>query len=313
MLLTKPIKWLLALILTPIALLIIAVVVASFFVNAAAKKGIESGASYALGVPTTLNSASVGILSGKLGLSGLRIANPPGFKADKFLSLGDGRVAVSLASLTKDTITVPEFTLDTIDVNLERTASSANYKVIMDNLAKLGGKGGEPKPAPGGEKEKRLIINELTIRNVNVRADLLAGGGGLGAAIGQAAGPITVPIAEIKLKNVGKTGTGVGGTGVTVKELSSIIVQAVLAAAAENGGGLLPADLLGDLKGGLAKLDGLENVGMEIGGKLRDVGKQLGQQAEEIGKDLEGKAKDAGKQLEKLGEGLKDILPKKPK
>jgi hypothetical protein len=305
MLLTKPIKWLLALVLTPIALLIIAVLILSMFVNSAAKKGIETGASYALGVPTTLQSASVGILSGKLGLSGLRVANPAGFKADRFFSLGDGRVAVTLSSLTQDTITVPEITLDTIDVNLERSASGANYKVIMDNLSKLGGKGGQPKPAPSGEKEKRFIINELTIRKVTVKADVLGGAGALGQVLGKAAEPVIVPINEIKLKNVGKTGAGVGGSGVTLTELASIIVQAVLSATTENGGGLLPADMLSDLKGGLANLDGLKNMGLEVGGKLQGVTSQ----AEEIKKTLENKATDAQKQIDKL----KDLIPKKPK
>lgn len=310
MLLTKPIKWLLTLLLTPIALLIIAMVVLVMVVNTAAKKGIEAGATYALGVPTTLQNANVSILGGRFGMTGLRVANPSGFKADKFFSLGEGRVAVTLTSLNKDTITLPELTLDTIDVNLERGANGANYKVIMDNLSKLGGKGGEPKPAPSGEKEKRFIINELTIRKVTVKADVLgAAAGAVGEALGKATGPVTIPINEIKLKNVGKTGTGVGGSGVTMKELSSIIVQAVLSAAAENGGGLLPADMLGDLKSGLASLDGLKNMGLEVGGKLQEVGKQ----AEQIGKSLEGTAKDAQKQLDKLGEGLKDIIPKKPK
>jgi hypothetical protein len=305
---SKLVKWLLLLIATPVLLLIVAFVALGFFINGAAQKAVETGATYALGVPTTLQSADVGILRGRFQIDGLKVANPQGFTADKFMSLGQGRVAVSLPTLMKDTIELPEFTLDTIDVNLERKSGGANYKVIMDNLAKLGGKGGQSKPAPKeAGPEKRLIINQLTIRKVTVNADLGGSEGVLGQVVGKVT-KVTFPINEIKLSNVGRTGTGVGGTGVTIEELSSIIVQAVLAAAAENGGGLLPADLLGDLKNGLAGLDGFKDLQVEVGGKLQEFGKQLGDQ---LNKNFEDVSKNLGKQLdEKVGDSLKNLLPK---
>jgi len=129
-------KLLLILIATPILLIIILLVGLSLFANAAARKGVEAGATYALGVNTTLQSASVGIFSGKFGLTGLKVANVQGYKADKFLSLGEGNVAVSLGSLMKDTIEVPTFSLDTIELNLEKKEGKANYQVIMDNLGR---------------------------------------------------------------------------------------------------------------------------------------------------------------------------------
>jgi hypothetical protein len=290
---SKLVKILLLAIGTPLLLIILALVVGMFFIDAAAKKGIEAGATYALGVNTTLDSASVGIVSGKFGLSGLRVANAPGYPSDKFMSLGDGRVAVSLGSLMNDTIEIPSFSLDTIDMNLEKKEGKANYQVIMDNLAKLSKPGTQPsKPAEGGGK--KLVIDELTIRKVKVRADLI----GLGA-------PVTVPIEEIKLHNVGKTGSGVGGSGVTVGQLSSIIVQAVMAAAVENGGGLLPKDILGDLQGGLQQLGGLKDVGVQVVGKA-------GEAAKDLSKNLQGVAEEGAKELDeakKQLEGLKGLLP----
>jgi hypothetical protein len=300
-------KLMLVLIGVPVLLIIVAVVGLVLFIDSAAKTGIEKGATYAMGVNTTLDSASIGLFSGKFGLSGLKVANPAGYKDERFLSLGDGRVAVSLGSLTKDTIEVPTFALDTITVNLEKKDGKANYQVILDNLAKLSK--GDPSSAPpeqGGGK--KLIINELTIRNVTVKADLLGAPGAVGAVVNQ---PITIPISEIKLTNVGKdTGRGVAGSGVTVSQLSSIIVQAVLAAAVENGGNLLPGDIAGELKGALGNLGDLKNVGVQVVGKA-------GEAAQQIGKQLEGAANEAQKKLEKageeLGDKLKGILPGKGK
>lgn len=305
-------KLLLVLIGVPVLLIIVAVVGLMLFIDSAAKAGIEKGATYAMGVNTTLDSASIGLFSGKFGLSGLNVANPAGYKDAKFLSLGDGKVAVSLGSLTKDTIEVPTFALDTIVVNLEKKEGKANYQVILDNLAKLS-KGGEPSSAPpeqGGGK--KLIVNELTIRNVTVKADLLGAPGAVGAVVNQ---PITIPISEIKLTNVGKdTGRGVAGSGVTVSQLSSIIVQAVLAAAVENGGNLLPGDIAGELKGALGNLDGLKDVGVQVVGKAGEAAQQIGK---EVGKQLEGAANEAQKKLEKageeLGDKLKGIIPGKGK
>jgi hypothetical protein len=290
-------KIILALIAIPILLIVALLIGVVLFANTAAKRGIEAGATYALGVDTSLQSASVGLFSGKFGLSGLKVANVKGYKADKFMSLGDGNVAVSLGSLTKDTIEIPTFNLDTIEVNLEKKDGKANYQEIMDHLSGLS-KGTQPsnKPADQGGG-KKLIVRDLTIKHVVVNADLVGG----------PIGTVKIPIDEIKLKDVGKgTGKGVADSGVTVGQLSSIIVQAVLAAAVENGGNLLPADMVGDLKGQLAKLDGLKDVGVQVVGKA-------GEAAQQLGKNLQGAAEEGTKQLQKVGEGigdqLKGILP----
>lgn len=301
-------KLLLFLILTPIAVLIVAVVVALMFLDAAAKQGIQRGATYALGVDTTLNDVDIGVFSGRVSLNGLQVDNPEGFKAERFLALGDGRVAVSLASLTKDTIEVPTLALDTIEVNLERREGASNYQVILDNLEKLGGLS-KPEPKPSEKGGKRLIIGELTIRNVTINADML-GAGGIAGELTR----VTVPISEIKLKNVGQTGSGVGGTGVTVSELAGIVVQAVLAAAAEKGGDIL-GPLAGELKSAVANLGDLQQLGVEVVGKAgeqaQQIGKDLTRAAEGIQKEVEGVGKELQKGLEGVGEGLKELFPRK--
>src|SRR5688572_21900868 len=86
--------------------------------NSLARKGIETGATYALGVDTSLGSARVGIFSGELGLSRLDVHNPDGFQSHHFLELGHGGVAVTLPTLLKDTIEVPRFSLDAMNVYL---------------------------------------------------------------------------------------------------------------------------------------------------------------------------------------------------
>lgn len=303
-----------------LALMIALIVIGLAIINIAARKGIEAGATYALGVPTTLGSARVGVFSGEFGMSGLKVANPQGFPAPHFLSLNEAAVAVSLGSLMKDTIEVPTFSLDGIDVHLERREGRSNYQVILDNLEKLsGGKGKEPaSPTRRPDEGKKLVIRDLTIRRVTVHVDML-GIEGATAAIGDATGAsatVTVPINEIKLKDVGKTGTGVGGTGVTVGQIADIVVEAIMAAVVQTGGDLLPKDLLNDIGRQLGDLGGLADVGLEVGGQAVDVAAKFGQEAtkaiegaaKDAGSAVEGAAKEAGKAVEELGKGLEGIL-----
>lgn len=289
-------KIVLALVGLVVILLIATVVIIVVCINSIARKGIEAGGTYALGVDTSLKSASIGLFSGSAEIGGLRVANAPGFPTDHFLTLGDGKVAVKLASLTSDTIYVPEITLSDIDMALEKKDGKANYDVIMGNLQKLGGGGGgsgaKPAPPQQGGPGKKFIIHQLLIRNVNVHADLVGAPG----VIGQAT-KVNVPISEIKLNDVGQTGSGVAGSGVTMGELSGLVVQAIIAAAVEKGG--LPADFVNDLKGNLGKLAGF------AGGAGKQVADQAQKTIGEIGKQL---GPQVQKQAEGVAEGIKGLF-----
>lgn len=275
-------------------------------INNLAKRGIESGGQYALGVTTTVESVSLHPLLGELELEKLRVANPAGFNSPHFLQLGEGELGVSLGSLRSDVIEVPVLRLTGIDVNLERRDGKANYKAIMESLSKLKGSS-SPSAQPG--KEKRFVINQLDIEKVNVHLDMLGGSNPVGQFVGGAT-KINVPIEKIQLTNVGKTGTGIKGTGVTGEELASIVIQAVLNAAAENGGGIIPGDILGDLKGSLASLDGLKDIQASVTAKAGEAAKQIGAEAQkaidQAGEKAQKAIDDAAK---KIGDGIGNLLP----
>lgn len=308
-----------------VVLIVAAGIIVTLSINSIARKGIEVGSTSALGVPTTLKSASIGLLSGKFGLSGLDVSNPQGgYPSQHFVQLGDARVAVSLGSLTKDVIEVPEFTMDGLEVHLERRSGKSNYDVILENIEKLGGGKSTPKPTDPKKDETRLIVKELTLRNITIHADMVDPSTPGLAELAK----ITVPIPEIKLKDVGKTGDGVGGSGVTIKELSSIIVQTIMAAAAEKGG-ILPEQLLAELKTRLSSIGGLKGLDLsmitESGGNVKALGEQFGAKVfasgagakkavDDLTKGLPGGEKvqeEAVKQIDKATEKLKKLFPKK--
>jgi hypothetical protein len=132
---------------------------------------------------------------------------------------------------------------------------------------------------------------------VTVHLDMLGASGGLSK--------VDVPIHEIRLTNVGSD-----GSGVDITKLTSIILEAVLKAAVEKGGGLIPADISGELQAGLGQLSGLANVGVEAVGKAGEqASKIIGGQ---IGKDVQKDVKGVEDQVKKdIGDLLKQPEKKK--
>lgn len=277
-----------------VALLIIVAVGLVVFgltrIDAIFKAGVEKGGTWAMGVDTKLASADVQLTQGSVSMSGLTVANPPGYKSDKFFGMGSGSIQVAIPTLDKPVIEVPSLKLADIRVNLEKADGKANYKVILDNLAKLKGSSQQPgSPPTGPGSEKKFIINEVDIKNVTVHVDLIPVGGALTQ--------VDVPIDEIKLKNV-----GTAGGGLPAGELAMVIVNAVLKVATEKGAGIIPADVLGDLQGLLPQLGDLNAMGIEVQGKLGEAAEGLKKEAE---KQIDKTVDEAKKKLEDLIPGKK--------
>lgn len=242
-----------------VLLVIVGLVIAFMSINSIAKAGIEKGGTWAMGVPTTVSSVSVGW--GDFGLKKLNVANPSGYSDKPFLNLGSGDANVKMNSLREPLVEIPKVELADIAVRLEKKDGKANFDTILDNIAKV--QGGKSSPPSGGD-EKRFVIKELTLNNVNVHYELVGTssnpiGGVINNTVGKA-GTFDIPVGDIKLTNVGQS--GIGKSGATLGDISGVIVQAVLSAAAEKGGGILPADLMGDLKGKLGSLKSLQDLGV---------------------------------------------------
>ena len=268
-----------------------------FYINDLVKIGVEKGGSLALGTKTTLGSADVGLLSGKAALNTLAVDNPQGFKAPQFMSLGSGAVEVSLASLRADVVEIPKIELSTIRVALERKDGKTNYKVILDNLAKLqssSGGGATPTPPADG---KKFIVKDLKINDVKVTVDMLD--------TPLPVGSLVVPIDQIHLTEI-----GTASKGLPMSDIVGIVVRAVLATASANGNGIIPADMLNDLQGQLGALGNLDQLGVTLQTK---VGTELQKAADNARSQLEKGLGDATKKIEGdlqkgLDNAVKDIF-----
>jgi hypothetical protein len=243
-------------------LLLLCVGATFLFLNQLAAKAVEKGGTYALGVPTTLSSARIHPVDGKFALLGMHVANPEGFSSPHFFELQVGELQVAMSSLTKDTVEAPQLELNGLDLNLERASGKTNYGAILDHLKRFESEG-PPKDDSGG---KKFIVRDVLIRDITVHVDLVPVGGSLTKT--------TVSVPEIHLTNV-----GTGEDAKSISQLMSEILTAVLNAAVQSAGDLIPAEVLGDLKGGLS---GLKGVALDLGKGIQGVGKEVGEKAGDL-------------------------------
>ncbi len=267
-----------------VVVILVGLVVLMLSLDHLVKKGVETGATYAMGVETTLGSADLSVLGGGIKLDRLRVANPQGYQSPHFLAMDRSQVQVALRSLTGDTVEVPLIELGGIDVNLEKREGKANYSVILANLGRF--ESGEPAPdqPPAEEGGKRMVIHKLLIEDITVHVDLLPVGGSLTRQ------EITIP--RIEMQDIGSD----TDKGVLISEISSIVLKAVLKSVIDSGI-QLPGDVLKDLSGSLANLDSVGQFGVQVvgdvGSQVTEIGQQIGEQVGQIG--------------EKAGEAVGDV------
>lgn len=278
-------------------------------IDAIAKQAIERGGTYAMQVETTVDTVDVRIRGGTASMNGLNIANPAGFDTSHFLRLGDANASMNLETIRSDTIVMPSITLSGIDVILDKGASPSNYNTILNSLKRFESKdtggGDAPPPSEGG---KKLVINSLILRDINIRVANMPG-------VSLAVGDVAVNIPEIELRDVGK------GESMTTAEVINLVVKTVLAAAVEAGGGIIPGDVLGELSNGLAGLESLGDLGIQaisdlnideaLGGVQEQIEKtteDVQKQVDDATKKIDDAAKDVEKQIDDATENLKNIF-----
>jgi hypothetical protein len=264
---------------------------ATLFVDSLAKGAIERGGTFALGTETRLESASVGLFSGEFALSGLSVANPPGFAKPEFFALRSTALELPLGTLLGDRISIPSLELEGIALDLERNAQGTNYGQILDSLKRFesgASAGGADETATGGGKT--FVLQRLVIRDVRASVNLLPAGGELTQ--------LSLAIPEILVTDL--------ASDMTIPELCALVVKTVVQAAIQAGGGTLPADLLADLRG---RVQGLEDrARIQVQEELGKIERELGAQAEKLGPEAQ---KALQKASEELGGKVDELFKKK--
>ncbi len=306
-------KLLVRLVLAVVVLVIVVGVIGYLYLDTIAKKAVEAGGTYAMDVDTKVDSVSLHPFGGQLQMKGLKVANPKGFANPYLMDMKSFDLGLVPGSLLEDTIMINKSELDGLGMSIEQKLPKSNISVIMDNVNKM--LGGDKSKEEKASKGKKYKVGELTIRNVVVHVKVLVGP------------ELTLKLPPIEMKNI----AGENGAGLTMPELVSRILLAIMSGVVEQGKGILPTDLLNGLQGDVsavaAQLGGqaqemVKGVQSQIGDALKGVlpvdANSIGGQLNEtvggtVGKLLGGGAKDANQPKAPGGSLLEGILGGKKK
>ncbi len=254
---------------------------AIFFIDSLVTQAVERGGTHALGVETRLEGASIGLVSGEFALTELAVSNPPGFEQPDFFVLRAGRLELPLSALLEERITIPALVLEGITIDLERNSKGTNYGMILDNLKRFeSGKAPAPEKEPDGGGGKTFLLQKLVLRDTRAVVNLLPEGGDLTK--------LSLSIPEIVVEDL--------GSEMTLAEICALVVKTVVQAAASAGGGVLPEELLKDLRG---RLDGLEGVTRaRIDAEFGKLEEKLQGEAKKLGPEAEKAVREASEKLD---------------
>lgn len=272
-----------------VGLVIVLVIVLYFTINTIAAREIESAATDALGVETTVGAVRISLFEGRTEILDLDITNPTGYDGE-FLVLGDGVVGLNLGSLLSERVEVKEFTLKDIKLSLIQRADGSNVGAILDNI----NKGSSDKPSDDAPKDdsdpQKFIIDRLEVDNVQIAISV--------QPISDATKPSTVTIKQIVIEDIGRK-----ENGVTMDKVSQIIVQSILKSALEAAPTQIPSIMLSAMRGGLSNLDHLDLGGVQV-----NLGKGLSTILGDLGKATGSGGKSVDDTLKDIGKSIGDLL-----
>jgi len=239
------------------------------------RKAVETEGTKSLRLATTLDSATVSLIGGKLGLHGLAIASPHGFSAPHMLEADTIAVDVRYGELRKQPIHVQALTIEKPTLVIEQSGGALNFRKAMELL-----------PAKDPNKPPmKLVIDRIDVKDAQVV--VRPGLPGL-------AHEITVPVPALTLEDVGH-GEG-AHNGAAIKEVAMQVIGALAERAAESDG--VPGELKALLHLNVGQLAG------QLGGQAaRNIASAL---PGELGKKLPTNPSDLAKNP---GKALQGLLP----
>lgn len=153
-----------------ILLLLVLIVAVWFSIDGIIRSQIQSRATAALGVKTTLADANLSIMGGSIAIKGLTVDNLKGYSDPHLLTMKSCGATVRLHSLLTKTVVLKIITIDGLNISMDQNGLSNN---LMDEINHLNNQessaaSGKPTKGAGG---KALSITQVVLRNTVVRLD----------------------------------------------------------------------------------------------------------------------------------------------
>ena len=179
--------------------------------------------------------------TGKGSMRGLLVGNPKGFETESAFKMDKVEITLDTDSITSDTIVVKKVDILAPEVTYELGGSGSNISAIQENVdsfvKKFSGSSNSKEETSAKEGGTKMIIDHVYVKGgqVNISASLLGGKS------------MSVPLPDIHLKDIGKSGDG-ATPGEVVKLIISALNKAIIKVVTP-----LNLDKVGDAAGTVVK------------------------------------------------------------
>ena len=260
-------KWIKRLVILFVILLVVIVGLVYLALDGLVKSLVESQGTSQLHVPVTLDSVSLGLIHGSVGMNNFAIGSPPGFSAPQMMSVGKLSVdSGGISNLRGNPIHINSIVIDAPKLVIEQKGLKVNFKEMIDQLPKSTTPADKTEPQPTKTQAVKLVIDTLTITNASVAVESDLPG----------VKPMDITLPTMDMKNVGNADGN--NSGAAIKDVAISVITKMVDQATKSGKlpGGLSSLLTGDLSGGVTgaaqnELNKLK-VPVNVGGLLNQLG-----------------------------------------
>jgi len=220
----KFVKWILAIVLLLVVLLMVAFLV---FGGSIVKTAVNRAGPRIMGVPVTVDNVVFRPLAGKFVLEKLHIGNPKGFETDYLIEVDSVDLEMDTASLFSDTIRIGSIEVAAPRICYEQGLRSSNFSTLMKQME-------SSEPAQSEEAElddegdaapgKKVVIDRflMTEPALNFSAPAVQGK------------KVSLVLGDVELVDIGKDEGGISPAN-AVRLVMSVLASNIQEAAAQAG------------------------------------------------------------------------------
>jgi uncharacterized protein involved in outer membrane biogenesis len=206
-----------------IALVIVGVLAATFYLDSLAKRSVERVGSDVTKVDVRVSGASLGVLSGRGELRGLNVANPEGFQTPAAVVAESVTVEVQPRSILADKLIIPSVRIVAPEVTFEAGLAGNNLSKLLENMRGTG-------PPQDQASHRKLQVDDLLVSGGRINLTV--------TVLGQRSA--TVPLPDIHLTQLGQGPDGITSAELSERLLVVLLETAIRTATAELAKGKVP-------------------------------------------------------------------------
>ena len=145
-------------------------------------------------------------------IRGLVVGNPSGFRTPHALKVGVIEVALDLHTLPDSVVVIKRIVIDAPDVSYEKGDTQTNFDALVRNITHAVGTSSSSSADAGSGSGRKLIVDELVIRNARAQASASALGGRT----------VSARLPDVVLRDLGRS-----QGGLTPAQLGQVVARAM--------------------------------------------------------------------------------------